>query len=191
MMEDIFFHERGKQILLSLSKGEKYVSEISSEIGATYAHTFNLIKTMKRHGIVTANKQGRTKYVKLTKKGTELATALTQFLDVINAPASKFRRRGKPRTKPKKKTMAKKTAKMTGTATNRKLASYIDGMNSLRKELKGKRKHSNLGKYSRLIGRYKFLVTRQRPRDPYGKSLKAQALGALGELKAMLRIAKG
>ncbi len=188
MMKDIFFHERGKQVLLSLCKGDKYISEIASEIGATYAHTFNLLKVMQKRRIVSANKKGRTKYVKLTPKGAELALALSQFLEVINAPASKYKRRGKPRTAAKKR--AQMAVASTETTTNQRLRSYVKSINAQLTKFKSQQKSSKSGKNARLIGRYRFLVTRQRPRDKEGKDLKAEAMELVGKLSVLFESTK-
>ncbi|MFQ5815033.1 MAG: winged helix-turn-helix domain-containing protein [Candidatus Hydrothermarchaeaceae archaeon] len=187
-MKDIFFHDRGKQILLTLSSGDKYVSEIASDVGATYAHTFNLIKVMAKQGIVTTNKRGRTKYVKLTLKGTELSAALAQFIDMINTPAAKFKKREKTRTKTKKKTVQAKTVEMAETATNRRLGSYADAMEGLLIKLKSEESPSELAKYARVIGRYRALVAKQRPRDQHGKNLKQEAIALVEELSAALEL---
>lgn len=184
-MKDIFFHDRGKQILLTLNSGDKYVSEIASDVGATYAHTFNLIKVMAKQGIVTTNKRGRTKYVKLTPKGTELSAALAQFIDTINTPASKFKRE-KTRTKTKKKIVQAKTVEMAETATNRRLGSYADAMEGLLIKLKSEESPSELAKYARVIGRYRALVAKQRPRDQHGKNLKQEAIALVEELSIAL-----
>lgn len=189
-MKDIFFYERGKQVLLTLSEGDKYVSEISSDIGATYAHTFNLIKFMEKQGIVAANKKGRTKYVKLTPKGIELASVLAQFLDLLESPLSKFKKNGKSGTRIKKKSQKSKTVEMAETPTNIRLRSYIDAIQELLTELRSKKKTSKLAKYARLNGRYRALVSKQRPRDQQGKNLKNEALDLIAELSDLLESMK-
>ncbi len=189
-MKDIFFHERGKQILLELSDGDKYVSEVSNSIGATYAHTFNLINDMETQGIVVSNKKGRTKYVTLTPKGGELAVVLEQFMNLLNAPASKFKKNGKSRTRKKKKPSKSKAVEMAETPTNKRLFTYIESLQKLLNEVKSKKKIPKIAKYARLNGRYRSLVSKQRPRDQKGKDLKNEAIGLVEELSDVLESIK-
>ena len=107
-MKDIFFQEKGKQILLSLaSEDNQNVSQLSIGTKGTYAHTFNLLKDMEDSGIVLSRKTGRTRYIKLTKKGRKMAELLEMFTAVLN------NKRVKKRSKNNKK-------KRTIATTNKK-----------------------------------------------------------------------
>ncbi len=107
-MKDIFFQEKGKQILLSLAGGDNQnVSQLTVDTKGTYAHTFNLLKCMEDRGIVSSEKAGRTRYIKLTKKGKKLADLLEKFIAVLN----------NKRPKKRKKTTRKKR---TSTPANKK-----------------------------------------------------------------------
>ncbi len=182
-MKDIFLHERGKQILISLAEKRKYVSEVSGETGATYAHTFNLIKHMEGVGIVKTDKIGRTKHVELTLKGRKLAQAMNAFLNILSAPASKFKEREKP-------PRARKTGSGE-TKTHEKLRAYARALAELEKKLKKKKTvPGDFPKHSRLYGRYRYLILRQRPRDDAAKRLKKAALASLERIKALLAVRK-
>lgn len=179
-MQDIFFQEKSKLILLDLIDGEKYVSEIAAGVNSTYAHTFNLLRTMEDNGIVKAKKDGRTKYVRLTPRGLKLANALVEFESVLTANL---------RRAPAKKS-DKKTTPPSLTPTAEKLQRYSNSLSALIKELDSKPRE-NLGKYARLTGRYRSLTSKLRPKDKAGKKMKKEVLNLLDELKSRLDTARG
>jgi DNA-binding MarR family transcriptional regulator len=180
-MHDIFFQEKSKLILLALMDKEKYISEIATEVKSTYAHTFNLLRTMEDNGIVKAKKDGRTKYVRLTPRGSKLAEVLMKFESILT---SKLRRT------PAKKKRDKKNPPRALTPTAEKLQRYSDSLSALIKELDSRSRRKNLGKYARLTGRYRSLTSKLRPKDKAGKKMKREVLQLLDEIKSRLDMAK-
>ncbi len=182
-MINIFFYERGKQVLLSLEEGSKYISEVAREINATYAHTFNLVKKMEQLGIVVTEKKGRTKYVKLTPKGMKLAGTMRTFIEVLKKPKSKFKKKEK-----KKVTTKAKTKKQAGeTLTDQRLAAYLDSLVALSNKIESKKlKPKQRAKYLRLVGRYRSLILKLRPRDDASKDLKSEAVALLQDINKAL-----
>lgn len=170
-MQDIFFQKKSKLVLLALAQGgDKYVSEVAAEVKSTYAHTFNLLKTMEKGGILKAKKKGRIKYVALTEKGRRLAETLKDFEAVLKT--TKFR----------KKPIASQPAP---SKSIEKLTRYKKSLDVLIKEVKTKKsKGRELGKYKRLLGRYRSLTKRVRPKDPAGKKAKKDVLALLTRLEA-------
>lgn len=61
------------QIADILEKGNKYASKIAKEIDTTYSHIVKIIKEFERLGLITAEKEGRKKIIRLTDKGKLLA----------------------------------------------------------------------------------------------------------------------
>jgi DNA-binding MarR family transcriptional regulator len=169
-MDNIFFHKKGKQILLALNKKSiQNITEISAAIGGTYAHTFNLLKEMEGLGIIKSAKEGRTKYIKLTPKGKRLAKLAIDFENTL-----------------KKK--GKKAASTRTTPTQEKLEKYIDSLESVLGAVKGKKlTKKDRGKYSRILGRYKSLVKKTRPKDKVGKSLKKDARLLIEKIDSVLK----
>lgn len=169
-MDDIFFHEKGKMILLTLKKhGGQNITEIASGIGGTYAHTFNLLKEMEGLGIIKSTKEGRAKYIKLTPRGERLAKLVMDFETTL-----------------KKKGKTKAPARTT--PTHEKLEKYRDSLESIAKDIKSKKlMKKDVGKYSRILGRYKSLILRLRPRDKTGKALKSEVLSLVGEIESVLK----
>jgi predicted transcriptional regulator len=175
-MGDLFFQEKGKNILLSLGKGEKsYISGVARDINGTYAHTFNLIKEMEGQGIVSTSKEGRTKYISLTPRGKDLADILSEFIAVLEGG------------KRKAKKTVKKVAENGTTPTQEKLEIYQKKIEKLRKETSaGRLDKAQRAKFKRLCGRYKSLILRLRPRDNLGKKSKTDLISELNEINKVL-----
>lgn len=169
-MEDIFFHEKGKQILLSLDRHDnQYVSEIAGSIDGTYAHTFNLLKGMDGLGIITAVKKGRTKYIKLTPKGKQLAKIIQNFETTLE------------------KGLKNEESSRT-TPTQEKLERYKTSLTIIKSDVKSRKlKKKEVAKYLRSLGRYKSLILRLRPRDKVAKDLKSDVTCLIGEIELVLK----
>jgi len=168
-MNDIFFHEKGKMILLSLDRRDnQYVSEIAGSIEGTYAHTFNLLNEMEGLGITTSVKKGRTKYIKLTSKGKRLAKIALDFETTLK----KGGKIGEPaRTTP----------------SQEKLERYKASLLSIVSDARSRKlKQKEVVKYSRILGRYRSLILRLRPRDKAGKALKSDVLSLVDEIESVL-----
>ncbi len=169
-MNDIFFHKKGKLVLLSLDKhNNQYVSEIAESIDATYAHTFNLLKEMEGLGIIKSVKEGRRKYIKLTPRGKRLAKLVLDFDKTL-----------------KKKVKIVESTRTT--PTHEKLERYNDSLTSIFDDVKSKKlKPKEVAKYSRVLGRYRSLILKLRPRDKAGKGLKSDALSLIEKIDSMLK----
>jgi DNA-binding MarR family transcriptional regulator len=162
-MQDIFFQEKSKLILLSLAKKRrKSISDVASEVKGSYAHIYNLIKTLENQDIVETEKKGRTKYISLTDKGEKLAETLKDFEAILNTGV-------KPG--------------VTKNPTVEKLERYQNSLLTLLKEAEKK----SLPKHPRLLGRYRSLVRRLRPRSKEGRKLKADINELIGTIESQLR----
>lgn len=175
-MKDIFFQERGKEILLALAKREgQYVTEVVEGTKGTYAHTFNLIRIMEEAEIVEASKQGRRRYITLTPRGREMAALLEQFLVILDGGESAGGGE-KGKVGPKE------------TPTDAKLVHYRHALGAILQRVRRKKPPKmELRKYPRLLGRYKSLIRRLRPKGEAGKKIKADLLATLWEVEAALR----
>ncbi|MAF89286.1 MAG: winged helix DNA-binding protein [archaeon] len=73
-LENLFLRPKPARLLVSIGSGEKpYALALAKEIDCTYAHTVKLLMKMEELGLVTFNKEGRTKFVELTDHGKDLA----------------------------------------------------------------------------------------------------------------------
>lgn len=169
-MDDIFFHKKGKQILLTLNKkATQNITEIAGAIEGTYAHTFNLLREMEGLGIIKSTKEGRTKYIKLTPKGKRLAKLSIEFGNTLEKKG-------------------KKATSTRTTPTHEKLEKYLDSLEGVLSTVKGKKlSKKDIGKHLRVLGRYRSLVQKLRPKDKRGKKLKSDALSIIEKIDSALK----
>ena len=91
-LEYLFLRKKPVKLLISVKMGDaKYVSILAKETDCTYSHTVKLLEIFREMGLVSFDKSGRTKYVKLTKDGEELAERFEEVLRKF----SKMRSKGK------------------------------------------------------------------------------------------------
>ena len=72
---DIFFRRKPALMLVALKKISKarYGSILAKEVDCTYSHAVKILQTLEVLGLVSFEKKGRIKLIKLTKKGFEIA----------------------------------------------------------------------------------------------------------------------
>ena len=72
---DIFFRRKPALMLVALKKVSKarYGSVLAKEVDCTYSHAVKILQTLEVLGLVSFEKKGRIKLIKLTKKGLEIA----------------------------------------------------------------------------------------------------------------------
>jgi DNA-binding MarR family transcriptional regulator len=83
---DLFLQEKPVRSLLLIKKEDKpiYASIIAKEIDSTYAHTLNVLFSLKERGLVVFEKKGRIKHVKITELGKKVADILENFINVVH-----------------------------------------------------------------------------------------------------------
>ena len=79
---DVFIREKPAMMLINLlnSNNEIYASTLAKSVDCTYSHVVKILQQMEDAGLVTFEKTGRLKFLKLTKKGEEIA----KHIDAIN-----------------------------------------------------------------------------------------------------------
>lgn len=72
---DIFFRRKPALMLVALKKMSKarYGSVLAKEVDCTYSHAVKILQTLEELGLVSFEKKGRIKLIKLTKRGEEVA----------------------------------------------------------------------------------------------------------------------
>jgi DNA-binding MarR family transcriptional regulator len=75
MESGLFLNTKAVRALVTLSDKKKvwYASMVAKEADVTYAHLIKLLDAFADAGLVTFEKQGRVKIIRLTDKGEELA----------------------------------------------------------------------------------------------------------------------
>ena len=73
---DIFFRRKPALMLVALKKisRARYGSLLAKEVDCTYSHAVKILQSLEQLGLVVFEKKGRTKLIKLTKRGQEIAT---------------------------------------------------------------------------------------------------------------------
>jgi predicted transcriptional regulator len=83
---DIFFRRKPALMLVALKKigRARYGSLLAKEVDCTYSHAVKILQSLEKLGLVQFEKKGRTKLIKLTKKGTEIADNIETIKKNLN-----------------------------------------------------------------------------------------------------------
>jgi len=69
-----FLQDKPARVLLEMAKAEKtYPADISKALAATYSHIVRVIQKLEGYGLVESEREGRTKYIRLTELGQQVA----------------------------------------------------------------------------------------------------------------------
>lgn len=177
-MKDIFFQEKSKEILLTLYNNDSInISSVSRKIRGTYAHIFNLIKEMESGKIIESEKIGRSKNLRLTRKGMALAKLLDEFTEVLSDL--------KEITEPSEKN---KKVETKNKLKNIKIFNYSTALDNVFNEIKSNgNSKKNYPKYARILGRYKSLLKKVRPKNKDDKELKRGLLEKIEKFGILIR----
>lgn len=55
---------------------EQYASSLAKKVDCTYSHIVKILNEMQKADLITFQKEGRLKVLKLTKKGEDVANAI-------------------------------------------------------------------------------------------------------------------
>ena len=82
---DIFFRRKPALMLVSLKKINRmrYGSILAKEVDCTYSHAVKILQTLEELKLVSFEKKGRIKLIKLTAKGREVANAIEEIQKLI------------------------------------------------------------------------------------------------------------
>ena len=61
------------------STTEVYASNLAKQVDCTYSHVVKILQEMSKAGLVTFQKEGRLKILKLTKKGEDIAKLINEI----------------------------------------------------------------------------------------------------------------
>lgn len=74
VLENLFLHAKPVRMLVALRLDSvRYATQVSKNVDCTYSHTVKVLDGFKRLGLVTFDKKGRVKIIKLTSDGEEIA----------------------------------------------------------------------------------------------------------------------
>ena len=82
---DIFFRRKPAMMLVALKRiaRVRYGSVLAKEVDCTYSHAVKILQTLEILSLVSFEKRGRIKVIKLTKKGKEVADAIENIQKLI------------------------------------------------------------------------------------------------------------
>ncbi|MBS3085158.1 winged helix DNA-binding protein [Candidatus Pacearchaeota archaeon] len=82
---DVFFRRKPALMLVSLKKNTRmrYGSILAKEVDCTYSHAVKILQTLEKLGLVSFEKKGRIKLIKLTKKGVDVADAIENIQKLV------------------------------------------------------------------------------------------------------------
>ena len=72
--ETLFLHPKPVKLLTSLRNAEvQYATQVSKAVDCTYSHTVKVLEMFRKLGLVSFEKKGRIKLVRLTDNGLDVA----------------------------------------------------------------------------------------------------------------------
>jgi len=82
---DIFFRRKPALMLVALKRlsRARYGSILAKEVDCTYSHAVKILQTLEKLDLVTFEKKGRIKLIKLTKKGEDVASNIEAIKKTI------------------------------------------------------------------------------------------------------------
>ena len=82
---DVFFRRKPALMLVALKKltRARYGSILAKEVDCTYSHAVKILQMLEKLDLVTFEKKGRIKLIKLTKRGEEVATSIENIKRII------------------------------------------------------------------------------------------------------------
>jgi len=83
---DIFFRRKPALMLVALKRmtRARYGSILAKEVDCTYSHAVKILQCLERLNLVGFEKKGRTKLIKLTKKGVEIAESIENIKRLLS-----------------------------------------------------------------------------------------------------------
>ena len=82
---EVFFRKKPALMLVALkvSARARYGSILAKEVDCTYSHAVKILQGLEKLGLVTFEKQGRIKLIKLTKKGQEVSSNINNIKNLL------------------------------------------------------------------------------------------------------------
>ena len=82
---EVFFRRKPAMILVALRKGVKnrYGSVLAKEVDCTYSHAVKILQEMEKAKLVSFEKQGRIKTIKLTENGDRIADSIEKIKELL------------------------------------------------------------------------------------------------------------
>jgi len=81
----VFFREKPAMMLVTMlnTQSEQYASSLAKAVDCTYSHIVKILNEMQKAELITFQKEGRLKVLKLTKKGEEMARSIDAIRNAL------------------------------------------------------------------------------------------------------------
>jgi predicted transcriptional regulator len=81
----VFFREKPAMMLVTLlnTQSEQYASSLAKTVDCTYSHIVKILNEMQKADLITFQKEGRLKVLKLTKKGEDVAKSIDGVRNIL------------------------------------------------------------------------------------------------------------
>jgi predicted transcriptional regulator len=88
MDSQIILKNKQARIILALRDTTQnwYIASLAKVSETTYVHACNFINTCESLGVVSSEKHGKTKSIKLTEKGMKIADAISNITMMMGQP---------------------------------------------------------------------------------------------------------
>ncbi len=82
---NVLLHEKPVKMILGIRNngGSSYTTRIAKYADCTYSHTMKIVDFLEEKGLIQSEKQGRTRYIKLTNIGEEVADLLDELVRIL------------------------------------------------------------------------------------------------------------
>lgn len=82
---EVFFRSKPANILVALRKSQKnrYGSVLAKEVDCTYSHAVKILQEMEKSKLVSFEKSGRIKIIKLTENGDKIAESIEKIKELL------------------------------------------------------------------------------------------------------------
>lgn len=85
---NVFFREKPAMMLVTLLNSqrdnqEQYASSLAKIVDCTYSHIVKILNEMQKADLITFQKEGRLKVLKLTKKGEDVAKSIDSIRNTL------------------------------------------------------------------------------------------------------------
>lgn len=82
---EVFFRRKPAMILVALRNNPKarYGSVLAKEVDCTYSHAVKILQEMEKNRLVSFEKKGRIKTIKLTDNGEKVADHIERIRDIL------------------------------------------------------------------------------------------------------------
>lgn len=90
-LERIFLREKPTQALLAVGDmNPAYAAVVAKRIDSTFPHTSSILSQLEEHGLIRSRPEGRVRYLELTERGKQIASALRDLKDLLRKPDAKW-----------------------------------------------------------------------------------------------------